>query len=90
MIFEMRKFGQTLNGRPAGKEAVLRVKQILNGSQDNEPIILDFSGVEILTISFADEFVNGIKRECPNRKVEFQGIESNPVIQDTLKEIKSL
>lgn len=90
MIFEMRKFGQTLNGRPAGKEAVLRVKQILNGGQNGDDIVLDFNGVEILTISFADEFVNGIKREYPNRKIEFQGIDSSPVMRDTLKEIGSL
>ena len=32
----MKKFGLILNSRPAGREAVMRLKQIANGTQDNE------------------------------------------------------
>lgn len=87
-IIQMKKFGKILNSRPAAKEAVLRVKQIVNGSK--EGIILDFSDVEILTPSFADEFVRGLKEMYMDKKIEFQGIEKNEVIKDTLKAVKAL
>lgn len=87
-IIQMKKFGKVLNSRPAAKEAVLRVKQIINGSK--EDITLDFSDVEILTPSFADEFVRGLKEMYKDKKIEFQGIEQNEVIKDTLKAVKAL
>lgn len=87
-IIQMKKFGKILNSRPAAKEAVLRVKQILNGSR--EDIALDFSDVEILTPSFADEFVRGLKEMYKDKKIEFQGIEQNELIKDTLKAVKAL
>ncbi len=80
----MIKFGNVLNSRPAGREAVLRAKQIINGSNDSEGIILDFSGIEILTPSFADEFITGIKAFYQNKTIKFQNFESNPVLNDTL------
>lgn len=87
-IIQMKKFGKVLNSRPAAKEAVLRVKQIINGSK--EDITLDFSDVDILTPSFADEFVRGLKEMYKDKKIEFQGIEQNEVIRDTLKAVKAL
>lgn len=87
-VIQMKKFGIILNSRPAAKEAVLRVKQIVNGSK--EDIILDFSDVDILTPSFADEFVRGLKEMYKDKKIEFQGIEQNEVIKDTLKAVKAL
>lgn len=84
MVLQMVKFGNILNSRPAGREAVLRAKQIINGSNDPEGIVLDFSGVEVLTPSFADEFVKGLKEMYKDKKVTFEGIANNPVIKDTL------
>lgn len=88
MILEMQKFGKILNSRPAGREAVLRVNQIINGSQDVNDIILNFNEVEILSPSFADEFIKGIKKEYPDKEVIIEGIENNPVIQDILKQLE--
>ena len=84
MILRMIKFGNILNSRPAGREAVLRAKQIINGSNDAEGIILDFSEVEILTPSFADEFINGLKELYQNKKITFKGVTSNTINNDTL------
>ena len=56
----MQKFGTLLNARSNGREAALRLFQIINGVEDKQ-IILDFKGVEIMTPSFADEFINQIK-----------------------------
>jgi len=85
---EMKKFGKVLNSRPAAKEAVLRVKQIINGTEGN--ITIDFCDVDILTPSYADEFVKGLKGIYPNKKIDFQGIEQNEIIKETLKAVNAI
>jgi len=90
MRLEIKKFGKILNSRSAGKEAVLRVKQIVNGYKDINEIVLDFNGVEIMSPSFADEFVNGIKREYEDREIKIENAESNPVISDVLSRLDLL
>jgi len=85
---EMKKFGKVLNSRPAAKEAVLRVKQIINGTEGD--ITIDFSDVDILTPSYADEFVKGIKSMYPDKKIDFQGIEQNEIIKETLKAVNAI
>ena len=87
MMLQMVKFGNILNSRPAGREAALRAKQIINGS-NGEGIILDFSNVEVLTPSFADEFVTGLKEIYKDRNIKLQGFETNQVIRDTLIALK--
>lgn len=84
MVLQMVKFGNILNSRPAGREAVLRAKQIINGSNDPEGIVLDFSSVQVLTPSFADEFVKGLQDTYKDKNIKFEGIESNSVVKDTL------
>ena len=84
MTLQMIKFGNILNSRPAGREAVLRAKQIINGSNDAEGIILDFSEVQVLTPSFADEFINGLKELYQNKKITFKGVTNNTINNDTL------
>jgi len=86
MILEMKKFGVILNNRSAGREAILRMKQIVNGIQEDE-LIFDFMGVELLTPSFADEFFNGIKQSYQDKKIILRGYEDNLVIKDVLKEL---
>ena len=88
MTLQMIKFGNILNSRPVGREAVLRARQIINGSNDPEGIVLDFSGVEVLTPSFADEFVKGLKEIYSDKKIKFEGIANNSVINDTLKALE--
>jgi hypothetical protein len=78
---EMKKFGTILNGRPEAKEAVARVRQVVNGSE--EDIMLDFSGVEVLTPSFADELVRGISAIYPEKKIRYSGLEENESLRDT-------
>lgn len=53
----LNKFGTTLSSRPAGREDFLVVESILRGLSENEKIELDFSGVAVLTPSWADEVV---------------------------------
>lgn len=83
----MKKFGLILNSRQAGRDAVLSVKQVANGTSNGE-LIFDFSGVEVLTPSFADEFSVGIKKIYPNKTIKYQGYEGNAVIEDVLRKLK--
>ena len=87
MVLQMIKFGNILNSRPSGREAVLRAKQIINGSNNPEGIVLDFTGVEVLTPSFADEFVRGLKEIYSDKNITYKDANSNPVTKDTLTAI---
>jgi len=82
---EMKKFGTLLNGRPEAKEAVARVRQMINGSR--EDILVDFSGVEILTPSFGDEFLYGLSELYPDKKITYTGLEQNELLRDTFAAI---
>jgi hypothetical protein len=66
MILELRKFGNILNSRSSGREAVLCARQIVNGEKDTlDDLVLDFKDVSIVTPSFADEFITGLKNLFP-------------------------
>ena len=84
----MSKFGKLLNSRPAAKEDALRLVQIINGSAEKEAVILDLSGVEILTPSYADELLHFLWDKYGKDNVKIENIET-PVVGDTLKAIKS-
>ncbi|MEK7459645.1 MAG: STAS-like domain-containing protein [Patescibacteria group bacterium] len=86
MILELKKFGKILNSRSSGREAVLRARQIINGNKDaQEELILDFKEVDIVTPSFADEFITGLTKEYPRKNLKIQGTEGNTVTKDVLK-----
>lgn len=88
MTIQMIKFGEILNSRTAAREAVLRVKQIVNGSPEN--IVMDFSRVILLTPSFADEIIKGIKEAYPDKEINYSGIEDNEAIRNTLRGIEAI
>ncbi|MCR5614463.1 STAS-like domain-containing protein [Treponema sp.] len=67
MDITISKFGDILMSRPAGKEAFLMAKAyIFNSISKDEEIKLDFSNVKVLTPSWADEFITGIKSNFSN------------------------
>jgi len=57
MIIDLKKFGTVLVSRPSGKEAWLAFQPTLNNVQENEEVLVDFSGIAVLTPSWADEFL---------------------------------
>lgn len=63
MRLELSKFGNVLTSRPAGKEAYLSARAYLLPKNPNEKIEIDFTGVEVLSPSWADEFITPIKKE---------------------------
>lgn len=57
MRLELKKFGTILTSRPNGKEAYLAAKAYTLPKDRTEKIEVDFAGVEVLTPSWADEFI---------------------------------
>ncbi len=85
MMLELKKFGKILNSRSSGREAILRVRQIINGEKDTaDDLILNFSEVDVVTPSFADEFIRGLREQYPIKKIKIQGTENNPVLKDVI------
>ncbi|MFA7654112.1 MAG: DUF4325 domain-containing protein [Candidatus Magasanikbacteria bacterium] len=69
MRIELKKFGTVLTSRPAGKEAYLSARAYILPQDKNEPVEIDFSGVQVLSPSWADEFLTPIKNELGNNLI---------------------
>ena len=67
MKIELKKFGTVLTSRPAGKEAYLAAKAYSLPKDKNEKIEVDFAGVEVLTPSWADEFITPLLGDYPGQ-----------------------
>jgi hypothetical protein len=66
MRIEMKKFGDLLISRPAGREAFLAASAYLIPTSFSGEIELDFEGVKVLAPSWADEFISGLKSQYSN------------------------
>lgn len=69
MKIELKKFGTVLTSRPAGKEAYLAAKAYSFPKDSEEKIEVNFSGVQVLAPSWADEFITPLLLEYPGRVV---------------------
>ncbi len=69
MRIAVKKFGDILTSRPEGREAFLAARAYLRPETPQEPIELDFEGVKVLTPSWLDEFLSGLKSEYGRRVV---------------------
>lgn len=86
MIIELKKFGDKLISRPAGREAYLAMSAYLTKDVDNNELIeIDFDGVKVINPSWADEVITKIYNEYKN--VRLLNADS-PVIKATLKTLK--
>lgn len=82
MVIALKKFGEFLISRPAGREAYLAAKAY-SFPQKKEAIVVDFDGVKGITPSWADEFLTPLQRDFPG-KVSFVNTE-NPSVKATLE-----
>ena len=87
MKIEIRKFGDILVSRPAGREALLVMKAYLKPQGATEPIELDFAGVRVMTPSWLGEVLEGLKEAYPSRVVCLPS--SNPTVVESLKVLES-
>jgi Fe-S cluster assembly iron-binding protein IscA len=87
MVVDINNFGDILLSRPAGREAFLMAKAyVFKELKNNDDIILDFDKIKVLTPSWADEFITGIKTEYANT-VQYLNTE-NPSVKASLKTIE--
>lgn len=85
MRIELKKFGDILTSREAGREALLAYTPTLNALNENEEIIIDFHGISVLTPSWADEFLRPILLlKKYGQKVSLIN-DSNPSVQSALR-----
>ncbi len=83
MLIELKKFGDILTSREAGREAYTAFLPTLNSIGGNEEIKIDFQGVSVLTPSWADEFIRPIFEKY-NKKVSLIN-DTNPSVQSALR-----
>lgn len=85
MRVELKKFGKILTSRPAGREAWLAAQAYILPKSTKEKIEVDFTGVEVLTPSWADEFITPLREQYAGR-IKLLPSE-NPTVKATLKTI---
>lgn len=92
MIIQLNKFGNTLSSRTAGREAWLAIQSILKGIALDEKIEVDFTGVGVLTPSWADEFITPLIKKFTPGQVVLGYSQNSSIIAtiDLLKEIWKL
>ncbi|PKL72308.1 DUF4325 domain-containing protein [Candidatus Kuenenbacteria bacterium HGW-Kuenenbacteria-1] len=82
MKIELKKFGDVLISRPAGREAYLAMSAyLIKDIKKNEKIIIDFNGIKVLTPSWADEVITKLAQ---NYNIVFDNT-NNPTVEATLK-----
>ena len=83
VIFSFRKYGENLGTRPLGK----RVReQLLPMIEQNERVVLDFTGVNVVSNSFADECIAKLLLTMPlsdlKSRTTFRGL--NPIASESV------
>lgn len=86
MKIELRKFGEILVSRPAGREAFLAMSAyILKEVNKNEVIEIDFKGIKVMAPSWADEVITKLAEKYKNIKLLNT---ENSSVQATLKTLR--
>lgn len=86
MTINLQKFGTMLISRPAGREAWLAAQAYVLPRDKNEEIMVDFSGVDVLAPSWADEFLTKLVERFGQDQVRFLNT-NNPSVQATLESL---
>ncbi|HLC43530.1 MAG TPA: STAS-like domain-containing protein [Patescibacteria group bacterium] len=85
MRIELKKFGNVLVSRPAGREAYLAMSAyVTKDLGEKESIVIDFDGVKVLTPSWADEVIT---RLAENHSISVENTD-NPTVRETLKTLE--
>ncbi len=91
MQIKLKKFGRMLISRPAGREAFFVMQSsLIKDLRDDELIEIDFSGVEVLTPSWADEVITMLAERFKNIKLLNTENESVQATLKTLREYSGL
>ncbi|MCK4539712.1 STAS-like domain-containing protein [Candidatus Parcubacteria bacterium] len=91
MRIEIKKFGEVLISRPAGREAFLAMSAyLLKGLDKDEVIEIDFEGVKVLTPSWADEVITKLAEKFKNIKLVNTDNTTVKRTMETLREYSGL
>jgi STAS-like domain of unknown function (DUF4325) len=80
MRIELKKFGDVLTSRPAGREAFAAIRPTLSPSESD--IEIDFSGIISLAPSWADEFFRALEELYGDRITYITS--DNPSVKATM------
>jgi hypothetical protein len=80
MKIELRKFGEILTSRPAGREAALSMRAYFKPGPE-ELLELDFSGVLSVGPSWLDEVLTALREEHGRERVRCLPSDNPSVIQ---------
>jgi len=86
MKIELKKFGEILTSRPAGKDAWLAASAYILPNVGQDKIEIDFTEVAVLSPSWADEFFTPLQSKYAGQVIFLPS--DNPTVQATLKIIK--
>jgi hypothetical protein len=67
MKIELNKIGTILTSRPSGKDAWLTMKAYVLPNFKEESIEIDFTGIQVITPGWLDEFLTPLKTMFPNK-----------------------
>lgn len=88
MKIDLKKFGNILTSRQMGKEAYLAFNPNLQDVTENEEIEIDFSGVDVFSPSWGDEFLTPLIGRFGERVILSNT--KNPSVEATLELLKEL
>lgn len=86
MKIELKKFGEVLLSRQAGKEAYLAYSPNINEVGGDEKIEIDFKGVSVFSPSWGGEFLRPLKEKFGD-KIILTNTE-NPSVGASLETLK--
>ncbi len=63
MRFEFRQRGDVFSTRERGSRVRAEIVETLRGTEQDEPLLLDFEGVQLISFSFADEVIGRLVQD---------------------------
>jgi hypothetical protein len=88
VIIPVRKFGEILVSRPAGREHALIMRSSFRPATSDETIELDFTGVSVVAPSWLDEVLTLLRQEYGDRVRCAPS--SNASVEESLKTLESV
>lgn len=84
MIIQLVKYGTVLTSRPAGREAYLTAQAYLLSGKP-KTIEIDFTGVKVISPSWADDFLTPLKKKYGEKLIFLPS--DNPSVKASLRMI---
>jgi hypothetical protein len=84
---ELKKFGEILMSRPAGREAADVIRAYFRPTVPAEKVEVDFNGAKVIGPSWLDEVLDALQTLYPGRVTLLPS--SNPSVIETIKILKN-